>query len=189
MFVPYCAGVIDFKNHTLEPHATVPPPPPGKPDVTLAVYLTNNADPGQSIAAVLLGANNNKTLNATGMRERIPGMSRNDGANVTPQDGCAALPDGRKSAYCWTLNWVEFSGASNGVPLLFPDAQPGNRTYIQEVCAAVNCVDAGGVLTHAVVLHKSNTRLVSRCPPPAFFRASVRMGLYKNTHILTTFLL
>lgn len=134
------AGVLDFKNHTLKPHATVPTPPT-KPTATLVVYLTNNADPAQSKSEVL------------GSKAGILGMQS---TAVRPREGCAKLPDGRKSAYCWTLNWVQFEGASNGVPLLFPDAQPGNNTYIQEVPfgAVVDVVLINpGTMLHPMHLH------------------------------------
>lgn len=115
--------------------------------MTLVVYLANNADPAQSMSAVLGSGKS---------ADDIPGMQGNS-TTVRPQEGCVTLPDGRRSAYCWTLNWVQFEGGSNGVPLLFPDAERnGTRTYIQEVPfgAVVDVVFINpGAMLHPMHLH------------------------------------
>lgn len=131
--------MLDFKNKTLRPHASVPAPPP-KADTTLVVYLSNNADPSQSKQAVLGG-------------RAILGMQT---ATAKPRAGCAKLPDGRSSAYCWTLNWNEFGGARNGVPLLFPGAELSSSTYVQPVAygAVVDVVLINpGTMVHPMHLH------------------------------------
>lgn len=126
---------------TLKPHASVPAPP-AKPTMTLAVYLSNSADPAQSKQAVL------------GSRA-ILGLGNN--ASVIPRNtGCNQLPDGRASKYCWSLNWVQFESADNGTPLLFPGAQPGNKTYVVEVPygAVVDLVLINpGAMVHPMHLH------------------------------------
>lgn len=126
---------------TLKPHTSIPAPPP-KPTMTLAVYLSNSADPSQSKQAVL------------GSRS-ILGLGRN--ASVVPRNtGCNKLPDGRASKYCWSLNWVQFEGADNGTPLLFPGAEPGNKTYVVDVpygaVVDLALINPGGMV-HPMHLH------------------------------------
>eukprot|EP00798_Chlamydomonas_sp_ICE-L_P011708 gene11708-34436_t len=87
------------------------------PSKVMAMYLVDGSMPASASPEALLGPN-----------ASIPGLN----PSLQPTTGCA-LPDGSPSKYCWTINWVPFTGSSNGTPLLLPGSQSSPQTYTEEL--------------------------------------------------------